>query len=532
MPRPLPVVVAALAAGACAGPRARPGAAAGGEARTLVLYDETGPHGWLGELYAVSAGHLASRFGAWEAAPARRYRRGDLRRFDAAIYVGSTHDEPLPPALLDDVLSGARPVVWVGANVWQLQRRRAAFAAEYGFLPWRWDRRPVREVRYRGVTLDRAAANDGGVMTYAAVDRGRVEVLGEAVRADGSTVPWAIRARHLVYVGDNPFAYVGETDRHLAFADLLFDVLAPRTPDRHRALVRLEDVSPATDPAFLRAAVEVLAQTRTPFAVAVIPVHVASDAAGAPAGATSTLADAPAVVAALRDAVARGGTLVLHGFTHQLGELRNPYSGDTADDFEFWTARVDPSGRVDPGGPVPGDSGPWAADRVTRALREFDRAGLPRPRVFEFPHYAASAADARAVARLVPVAWQRGRYFAGALSGDDRAAPRIEQIFPYPVRDVYGFEIVPENCGPYRPEPFGVEPARRVEDVARCARANRAVRDGWASFFYHPMFGPGPLRRLVDAVRAEGYAFVSPEEATRRGPPPRARPDGAPAAPP
>ena len=52
----------------------------------------------------------------------------------------------------------------------------------------------------------------------------------------------AVRARNLTWLADNPFTFVNEEDRYLAFADLLFDVLAPRTPERHRALVRIEDV--------------------------------------------------------------------------------------------------------------------------------------------------------------------------------------------------------------------------------------------------------------------------------------------------
>ena len=65
-------------------------------------------------------------------------------------------------------------------------------------------------------------------------------------------VPWALRARNLTYVGELPFVYTSETDRYLVFADLLFDALAPRTPERHRALLRLEDINPRTDPKALR----------------------------------------------------------------------------------------------------------------------------------------------------------------------------------------------------------------------------------------------------------------------------------------
>jgi uncharacterized protein YdaL len=490
----------------------RPGVAAGGP-RTLVLYDVTGPQGWLGELYAVAAGHLASRFGPWEARPALGYQAGDLLQFDAVLYVGSTHDEPLPEPFLDDVLAARRPVIWVHANIWQLARRSPRFSVSYGFVPWQYQPEPVAAVRYKGVRLGRDPRNAGGVMRYSALDRSRVQVLAEAVRPDGSSFPWALRARNLLYVGDNPFAYVSETDRYLAFADLLFELLRPSGPERHRALVRLEDVSPASDPAEVAAAVEVLAQAGVPFGIAVIPRLVDPTRAARPGGpGAAGLADVPRLVEVLRDALGRGGTLVLHGYTHQLGLGANPYSGTSGDDFEFWTATLGPEEHVLLAGPVPGDSAEWASRRIERGLQEFDRAGLPRPRIFEYPHYAGSGMDSRGISAQVPMAWHRGFYVAGALSGEDLEGGRhIGQLFPYFGRDVYGFTVIPENCGNPRPEPGGGLPARPASDILECARSNLVVRDGWASFFYHPPLGAAGLRDLVAGIRAAGYTFVSPE---------------------
>src|SRR5512134_2898394 len=97
-------------------------------ADTLVLHDTTGQWGWLGEMYAVAAGHLASRFGTWEAKAVGAYRAGDMEGRRAVVYVGSTYDEPLPAAFLDDVLSRDTPVLWLGSNVWQLARRDGDFS--------------------------------------------------------------------------------------------------------------------------------------------------------------------------------------------------------------------------------------------------------------------------------------------------------------------------------------------------------------------------------------------------------------------
>src|SRR6267142_6646157 len=80
---------------------------------TLVLYDTTGPWGWLGEIYATMAGNLASHFGAWVAMPVVSYVAGTLQQYSACIYIGSTYGEPLPAAFLTDVYAGTTKVIWI-----------------------------------------------------------------------------------------------------------------------------------------------------------------------------------------------------------------------------------------------------------------------------------------------------------------------------------------------------------------------------------------------------------------------------------
>jgi uncharacterized protein YdaL len=161
--------------------------------------------------------------------------------------------------LLDDVLNTNKPVVWSFYNLWQLTNRAgAAFVTNYG---WTWtglDFSPVDSVMYKGRTLSRYAANQGGVMGTTIVDPTKATVLAVAHRGDGTTMPWAVRSGKLTYVTDLPFTYMKEEDRYLAFADLLFDALAPTTPERHRVVLRIEDISPVDDPAALRAIADYL----------------------------------------------------------------------------------------------------------------------------------------------------------------------------------------------------------------------------------------------------------------------------------
>ncbi len=55
-------------------------------------------------------------------------------------------------------------------------------------------------------------------------------------------------------------------------------------------------------------------------------------------------------------------------------------------------------------------------------------------------------------------------------------------------------------------------PARPVEALLANARANLVVRDGFASFFFHPQFDVAALQAIVAGVRDAGYVFVSPAD--------------------
>jgi uncharacterized protein YdaL len=479
--------------------------------RALILYDVSGKWGWLGGLYATMAANLASHFGAWTAQPAAKYERGDVERYDALIYIGSTYGEQLPRDLLADVLRTTRPVMWVNDNILELARQAGDFAAGYGWRPINLDHSPVAEVRYKGASLTRWARQTDGIMRTAVLDRTRARVLALAVRSDGSTFPWAIRSRNLTYVGENPFVYTSETDRYLVFADILFDALAPQTPIRHRALVRLEDINPRSDPGELRAAADYLHRQGIPFGFGVSPYY--RDPQGREDGPRELrLRDAPELVAALKYLERMGGVLVEHGYTHQWDGASNPYDGITGDDVEFYRVTETKDGQVHDLGPLPGDDSiAWAEHRMVAADREFAAAGLAQPKIFEFPHYAASDRGYRAAAKRFAVRWERSMYFPGLLGEGPIRYQKLEsQFFPYVVRDVYGSKVLPENLGSIAPRQWHSYKSRSPAGLVRAARANLVVRDGFASFYFHPFLKLEYLKRTVEGIKAAGYTFVDP----------------------
>jgi uncharacterized protein YdaL len=439
------------------------------------------------------------------------YKAGGLSAYTAVIYVGSTYDEPLPTAFLDDVTATTKPVTWIHDNLWELTSRDTTFAAKHGFTSGLFDFSNVAEVDYKGKKLARSTTGGGGIMNVSISDPTKLTTLATAVRPDNTTFPWAVKSANFTYVGEIPYAYVTHDDRYLAFADLLFDSLAPNTVARHRALVRLEDVGPDSDPAELRAVADYLYAQKVPFSVATYPRY--RDPKGVNNGGKAedyTLLQRPLVVSALKYMQSRGGTLIEHGYTHQYGNVANPYDGVSANDFEFYLAHVDAANSVIYDGPVAGDSTSWALGRMLSSELLFASAGLGTPTTFEFPHYAGSPADYAAVNLLFNKRYERGLYFPGVLTGAKYDYTRqFGQFFPYSVRDVYGAAIIPENIGNVEPDAFNNHPARLPADLLASADRNLVVRDGMASFFYHPYLGTDYLKQLVTGIKAAGYTFVT-----------------------
>lgn len=501
---------------------AGPGIGGTATKRTLVLYDRGGPWGSLGELYAIGGANFASHFGSWTAKPATTYTCGELATYDAALYFGSTYDEPLPTCLLDEVLAGTRPVIWSAFNLWQLTQRAGwdAFIAARGFTWTALDFSPIDGVLYKGRTLARYAANQSGLLATTITDPTKAAVLAIARRADGTTLPWAVRSGNLTYVAELPFTYMTEEDRYLVYADLLFDALAPAATERHRVVLRIEDISPVDDPEALRALADYLYAQNVPFGFGVIAEYrdpLGYYNGGAPE--TVRLEQAPDLVAALQYMQARGGVMIMHGYTHQRDKLLNPYTGVTGDDTEFYRVIENDDHTLTYVGPVGNDTIKSTLDRVEAARRQYRRAKLAPPTLFEFPHYAGSANSYRAIAQAFTTRWERTLYVPGLLSTDTASYSTISsgsglifgQLFPYVVRDVYGTRVIPENLGNIEPEPFYIFPTRFPADIINAAEKNLVVRDGVTGFYFHPFFDLQYLRDTVQGLRALGYTFVSPD---------------------
>ena len=483
-----------------------------GSRRILILHDHD-PRGENAEIsQATLMANLASHFGSTDIAQVRHYRAGDILRYDALIYLGSRPEESLSRAFRRDVNSGKRPVLWLKENVDDLGSR-SGFLRRYG---WRWsdfDGPRDFKVHYRGTTLDPSGAGVP-LTTIDDIDEGRVQILASASVAGQALLPWAVTSKHLTYVADMPLGTTSTHDASLALADLLHDLVPKADSAREqpqRALVRIEDVGPMSNPAELRAIAEALQAEGVPFSFTVYPLYVGPIVDGKQK--TVALAERPQVVRAIVDMLDGGATMVSHGYTHQFEDRKNPRTGESGTDYEFFLAHLDPDGRVVYDGPVPGDSLEWAQGRLDKALTALSDLGLPRPGMFTVPHYAASPTDYAAIATRFAARYDRGQYFSPAWDGTPPAAPYLyEQATPFLTRDSYGSLVVPENLGYVASLSPTAKGLNTKSDIVAGAKALRSVRESVASFFYHPFLGSTELVGLVRQLKAMGYTFVSPCE--------------------
>lgn len=478
----------------------------------LVLYDASGPYGSFGFLYCQQMVNILSHFPVQVTTrPVENYAAQDIEQFDTTFYLGILYDNPIPDAFLKDVLSTTKPICWINYNLWQIAWKKnasggltynTAFTNKFGLSFWGLEDTGYATVKYKGVKLTKAETSLNRVFI---TNANRAKAVATSIKNNGLTVPYIAHGNNFWFVADNPFEYVTFTDRYLAFADVLHDILRISHPANHRALVRIEDVAPIVDPMKIYKIADTLAAERVPFIICVIPEY--RDPLGVYNNGkpqTITLADAPAFVKALKYAEKRGGRVIQHGYTHQSGVTVNPFTGISGDDFEFYrVGQYSGGGDIFYQGPVIGDSEEWALQRLMQGRLAMLAAGL-NPLGWNTPHYTASAVDYQAFASVYKLEFCRGLYFS--MPGDPANTQILQQMAPYILnKDVFGVKRIPETLGYLEPQ---TDPPTLPADMLTRANANWVVRDGWAAFYYHPFLNVSYLRNTVRLLKNRGYTFV------------------------
>jgi uncharacterized protein YdaL len=406
-----------------------------------------------------------------------KYQHNELNDYDYTFYIGF-HAVNQPPAMLvDDIMNTEKPVIWLNTGFREFSSERNV-KKKFGFSVSQLDTGSQFDVvRSKGKMFQKGEPN---LNLIEIVKNAQVTVLATAVSTKTKKErPYIIQSRNLTYVADSPFASAGDSDRYLLFADLLHDLMNENHPESHSALIRIEDVTPLENPEKLRDIADILSGRGIPFLVGVVPFYVNPEQ-----GIRVSLSEKPEIVDALKYMVQNGGTIVMHGVTHQ-------YKGVTADDYEFWDGSTNK--------PVKDQTQEAITRKLEQGLQEFFKNGL-YPLVWETPHYTASFLLYQTVAKYFGSAMEQ------RLSIEDFD---YSQFFPYLIeKDLFGQKIYPENLGYIPLEEDGNAAETAVTSLINNARTNLYVRDGFASCFFHAFVDLDLLKNLVDGIHGLGYTYL------------------------
>ena len=361
----------------------------------LILYDATGPSRWVGYIDSLFLANLIGHFQRnYIILPVEQYSKNRLNEFDTTFYLGTIYNNPLPHDFIQDVLTTTKDVVWFGHNLWQICSPLGKCDEKFGFQFAYNDFSSVQCILYKQNCLTKNALDPGlGKITITNPNVAKIIATATFISdMRNDAIPYISHGNNLWYVGDVPFSYITEDDRYLVIADVLFDMLRVKTPIQRRALLRLEDVNPTYDPQLLRNTADYLYEERIPFSVSVIPCY--TDPQGyynQSKPQTIKMTDRPEFIAALKYMIAKGGNVVIHGYTHQYTTVSNPYVGISGSDYEFF--RITRDVETDTTllyQPVDEDALEWVQERVESAEALFKNATLETS-IWETPHYTASS---------------------------------------------------------------------------------------------------------------------------------------------
>jgi uncharacterized protein YdaL len=448
---------------------------AGNPREALIIFEESSPK----ETASVESIHMANLLGHFgmtgRQVSALRYTKGEMASYDAIFFIGSQKSYAIKASLIGELRGFRGRLFWLGNHLDQLME--AGRAKTLG-MEWKGTLEGIDSVSYRGSLLSK------GVPTVNEITADKsVTVLAWAKKGEKS-FPYIAHNGSFWYIADVPFTFYDEAQRYLAFCDVLHDFLSISHPEHHRAVVRIEDVNPTTSPESIRQIADMLWSLKVPFLISLVPEY-----HGPYWPEPLPLSSRPQLVEALQYAVSKGGTITLHGYTHQ-------YTGASTIDYEFWDEKKN--------GPVREDSAEYVEGRLRRALDECYRCHL-YPLLWSTPHYVASMIDYRTLAKHFTTVSERRIYLNQYYA---------RQSFPFIIeKDVYGQRIIPEYLG-FVPFVAG-EKSQNIEEERKgaaklvdTAMTMNCVRDSVAGFFFHPFIDASVLKDMILSMKSKGFEFL------------------------
>ena len=451
------------------------------EAEVLVVYstEDEGVDENI-RLLDLSIGHFANDI---EYINVHDVEKSDLEDKTHLFYYGHVK-EKLPSEFPEMVSSFDGPIMAISYNIDQLGEK-------YSFLKVGGER-TITQIEDLN-DQEKSREIDENVIFETELEEG-AEVLVEGDGKEGK-FPLIMENDENYYLASDSF------DRPYSayFSQALNTFFDAEVSDKTPAYIRLEDVHPLSDPERLQAAAEELAKRDIPYMIAVIPVYTDPET-----GRRYHFEDQKEVLKVLKYMQDNGGSVILHGYTHQFRD------SETGEGFEFWDVE---NQMPIYHGPEEGNVEQLAVDdfeteeeyeeymeanrayereyieeRLTRGVQELTNYGL-YPLAFEPPHYTISQDGYEVVSEMFST-------YVGQVQLSDKDW-EIMDTTPYVSQPemLKGMTLLPETIGYVQPEED--EP---VEEMMEAADFYEVTDGGMIGGFYHPYLGVEGLQEVLDEM--------------------------------
>ncbi|PBF31343.1 cell wall anchor protein [Clostridioides difficile] len=285
--------------------------------------------------------------------------------------------------------------------------------------------------------------------------------------------PYIINDKNLFYVSkldlDGVLFYI--------FCDSLNDIFNIKTFDKGRIFVRIEDVHAFREPKNLVEIADYLSSKNIPFTIALIPAYV-----NPKNHKVITLSESPEIVKAIKYMQDKGGTVILHGYTHQY--KKEEVSGEG---YEFWDGKKDE--------PLKENMKIFVKDRVLNGLRVCIENGI-YPLAFEAPHYAMESEGYK----------ELNKYFSTYIGQHQNNDKKFStNTYPYIIRDTEEFNIfIPENLGYIDPEDKFT-----FQNIKENLDKLSIVRGFSGGFFFHSYLNIEYLKNTIEYLEKQNIEFMN-----------------------
>lgn len=415
--------------------------------------------------------------------------KSDLESKDYLFYYGEKK-EVLPDLSKELINNFTGPVVAFGFNVEQLER--------FSFFETNSDKVVVNQAY---ITNDSTKSLEFIPQYIHDIEIVETENTEEVITATkkGNNFPLVVRHQEDFYFANHlltdSFSILFAEGLHFVFerGGITFE-------ENIQGYIRLEDIHPLVDPEPLMEIANILKEKQIPYMIAVIPIYTNPET-----GKQYRMSDSPKLLKVLKYMQDNGGSIILHGYTHQFR------LSETGEGFEFWDVEHDMPVYHEPDSEViikteedfaskqayekyvaqqKAFEREYIEERVVKGIHELTNYGL-YPLAFEAPHYTMSQNGYQVLSDYFST-------YVGQLQISDEDWETMTSV-PYISKPtiLHGMELLPETIGYVDPNNL-----QAISQMMEKAEQNQFVRDGLVAGFYHPYLGVKRFNKLLENLEA------------------------------